>query len=220
VALQGIFAMLGPGPYPLKLEATLPDGSKQSFEQSIIVKLPDPPYPNDPMLTVDPETIDPAITVPESQQIATITAPATPDKLWQGIFQLPVDPDYCLKSRFGNRRAYNGGGFDNFHAGLDFGICSPIHPFDIYAPADGVVVFTGKLIVRGNATIIDHGWGIYTGYWHQEEILVNVGDHVKTGQLIGKIGQTGRVTGPHLHWEVWVNGVQVNPTEWLNKSYP
>jgi murein DD-endopeptidase MepM/ murein hydrolase activator NlpD len=218
VALQGVFAMLDPGLYPLKLVATLGDGRIQSFEQRVLVKSGN--YPNDPMLTVDPETIDPAITVPESQQIATITTPATPDKAWQGIFQLPVDPDYCLKSRFGNRRAYNGGGFDNFHAGLDFGICSPIHPFDIYAPADGVVVFTGKLIVRGNATIIDHGWGIYTGYWHQEEILVNVGDHVKTGQLIGKIGQTGRVTGPHLHWEVWVNGIQVNPTEWLNNSYP
>lgn len=219
-ALQGVYAMLDPGPYPLKLEASLPDGSKQSFEQMVIIKTPITPYPNDPMLTVDPETIDPAITEPENQQVATIATPATTEKFWQGIFQLPVDPTYCLKSGFGNRRAYNGGGYDNFHAGLDFGICSPDHPFDIYAPAGGVVVFTGKLIVRGNATIIDHGWGLYTGYWHQEEILVNVGDHVKAGQLIGKIGQTGRVTGPHLHWEIWVNGIQVNPTDWLNNTYP
>ncbi len=218
--LQGIHAMLNPGPYPLKLEASLPNGTKQSFEQMVLVVTPITPYPNDPMLTVDPETIDPAITKPENQQIAEITAPATAEKFWQGMFNLPVDQIYCLKSWFGNRRAYNGGGYDNFHAGLDFGICSPIKPFDIYAPADGVVVYTGKLIVRGNATIIDHGWGIYTGYWHQEEILVNVGDHVKAGQLIGKIGDTGRVTGPHLHWEIWVNGIQVNPSEWLNNTYP
>jgi len=219
-ALQGVHALLDPGPYPLKLEATLPDGSKQSFEQMIVVKTPAVPYPNDPMLAVDPATIDPAITGPENDQIAKIASLATPEKLWQGMFQLPVDQVYCLKSWFGNRRAYNGGGYDNFHAGLDFGICSPTHPFDIYAPADGVVVFTGKLVVRGNATVVDHGWGIYTGYWHQEEILVKVGDHVKAGQLIGHIGQTGRVTGPHLHWEVWVNGIQVDPLAWLNNTYP
>lgn len=218
VALQGVFAMLEPGLYPLKLEASLPDGRKQSFEQR--VQIQSGYYPDDPMLSVDPETIDPAITLPENQQIATIASPATPAKLWQGMFQLPVAEDYCTKSRFGSRRAYNGGTYDSFHGGLDFGVCSAIHPFDIYAPADGVVVFTGQLTVRGNATIIDHGWGVYTGYWHQEEILVNVGDHVTTGQLIGKIGKTGRVTGPHLHWEVWVNGIQVNPAEWLNNTYP
>ena len=220
VSLQGIHAMLETGPYPLKLEATMADGTKQYFEQMVVVKTPQNPYPYDPMLNVDPETIDPAITVPENNQIASVTSKATLEKFWNGIFQLPVDPDYCVKSRFGNRRAYNGGNFDNFHAGLDFGICSAGNPFNIYAPAGGVVVYTGKLIVRGNATIIDHGWGIYTGYWHQKEILVNVGDRVTAGQLIGLIGDTGRVTGPHLHWEVWVNGIQVNPTDWLNNTYP
>lgn len=219
-ALQGIYALLTPGPYPLDLTATLSDGSKQSFEQMVIVKTPNNPYPNDPMLSVDPATIDPAVTQPEIDQITSITSTANPEKFWQDMFQLPVAQDYCVKSRFGNRRAYNGGGYDNFHAGLDFGICSATNPFDIFAPAAGVVVYTGKLIVRGNATIIDHGWGVYTGYWHQEDILVNVGDKVTTGQLIGHIGSTGRVTGPHLHWEVWVNGEQVNPTDWLNVVYP
>ena len=220
VALQGTHAMLTPGPYPLRLDATLPDGSKQSFEQMVIVKTPITPYPFDPMLSVDPATIDPGTTGPETKLVETITAPATPQKMWQGVFLLPVDPIYCLKSWFGNRRAYNGGEYESFHGGLDFGICSPIKPFDIYSPADGVVVYTGELIVRGNATIIDHGWGVYTGYWHQEKILVNVGDHVSAGQLIGQIGKTGRVTGPHLHWEIWVNGVQVNPSDWLNAVYP
>jgi murein DD-endopeptidase MepM/ murein hydrolase activator NlpD len=76
------------------------------------------------------------------------------------------------------------------------------------------------LTVRGNATIIDHGQGIFTGYWHQEEIDVKVGDRVEPGQLIGLIGATGRVTGPHLHWEIWVNGVQVDPIQWLENTYP
>jgi murein DD-endopeptidase MepM/ murein hydrolase activator NlpD len=74
--------------------------------------------------------------------------------------------------------------------------------------------------VRGNTTIIDHGWGIYTAYFHQAEIKVGVGDVVLPGQDIGTIGATGRVTGPHLHWEIWVNGVQVQPLSWLENIYP
>jgi murein DD-endopeptidase MepM/ murein hydrolase activator NlpD len=149
-----------------------------------------------------------------------MTAPATPDKLWQGMFQLPVDIQYCVRSRFGTRRSYNNGALFTFHSGLDFGVCSQAHPLDIYAPADGVVIFTGLKTVRGNVTIIDHGWGIYSGIFHQSEILVAVGDHVTAGQLIGKIGATGRVTGPHLHWDLWVNGIQVDPVTWLNQEFP
>jgi murein DD-endopeptidase MepM/ murein hydrolase activator NlpD len=136
------------------------------------------------------------------------------------MFQLPVDSQYCVRSRFGTRRSYNNGALFTFHSGLDFGVCSQTHPLDIYAPADGVVIFTGLKTVRGNVTIIDHGWGIYSGIFHQSAILVAVGDHVTAGQLIGKIGATGRVTGPHLHWDLWVNGVQVDPTIWLNQEFP
>ncbi len=83
-----------------------------------------------------------------------------------------------------------------------------------------MVVFAGPLTVRGNATYIDHGWGVYTGYLHQSQLLVQAGDRVETGQLIGMVGNTGRVTGPHLHWEVWVGGVPVQPLEWTSQSYP
>ena len=86
--------------------------------------------------------------------------------------------------------------------------------------ADGVVVFAGPLTVRGNATMIDHGQGIYTGYMHQSEIFVEPGQRVKAGDLIGLVGGTGRVEGPHLHWEVWVGGIQVDPIDWLMNSYP
>jgi murein DD-endopeptidase MepM/ murein hydrolase activator NlpD len=83
-----------------------------------------------------------------------------------------------------------------------------------------VVVFAGPLTVRGNATYIDHGWGVYTGYLHQSQLLVQAGDRVETGQLIGMVGNTGRATGPHLHWEVWVGGVPVQPLDWTSQSYP
>jgi murein DD-endopeptidase MepM/ murein hydrolase activator NlpD len=131
-----------------------------------------------------------------------------------------VDSQYCVRSGYGNRRTYNGGVLNTFHTGIDFGVCSESHPFDVYAPADGVVVFTGLKTVRGNATIIDHGWGVFSGLYHQEEIYVKAGDHVTAGQLIGKIGATGRVTGAHLHWDLWVNGIQVNPLLWLDKAFP
>jgi len=81
-------------------------------------------------------------------------------------------------------------------------------------------VFAAPLIVRGNATIIDHGWGVYTGYWHQSRIEVQVGQRVETGQIIGYQGATGRVTGPHLHWEMWVAGEQVDPLEWTETAFP
>ena len=90
----------------------------------------------------------------------------------------------------------------------------------ISTAANGVVVFAGETIVRGNATIIDHGWGIFSGYYHQSESYVQTGDQVESGQVIGLVGASGRVTGAHLHWEVWVNGVQVNPMIWLEKSFP
>ena len=81
-------------------------------------------------------------------------------------------------------------------------------------------MFAGPWTVRGNATVIDHGWGVYSGFWHQSAIQVQVGDMVEQNQVIGLVGGTGRVTGAHLHWELWVNGVQVDPLDWLIQAYP
>ncbi len=219
VTLQGIHAMLTPGPYPLRLEATLPDGSRQSYEQMVIVQSGF--YPNDPVLLVEPETIDPAVTEPETQKILELTQPATPTRYWQGIFQAPAYDPNCFTSRYGNRRTYIGSGtgeeYSSFHSGVDF--CGG-EGLPILAPADGVIIFADFLTVRGNATIIDHGWGVYSGIWHQSQIKVTVGQVVRKGELIGVVGGTGRVTGAHLHWEVWANGTQVNPLEWLEKVFP
>jgi murein DD-endopeptidase MepM/ murein hydrolase activator NlpD len=214
VALQGVHAMLPPGPYPLRLEATLPDGSTQAFEQNILVRSGN--YPKE-ALKVDPSYVDPAVTEPENIQLFSIVEPATPEKYWNGLFSAPsVYPD-CFTSWFGSRRSYNDSEYIYFHSGVDF--CGG-EGLQIFAPADGVVIFAGPLTVRGNATIIDHGHGVYSGIWHQSEILVSVGEKVTKGQEIGLVGGTGRVTGAHLHWEVIVNGIQVNPEDWLAKVYP
>ena len=217
VALQGVHVMLDPGYYPLTLSGTLPDGTPFAFSQMVYVQ--DGNYPYDPPLVVNSETVDVEKTRPEDLHWAEITSPASPQRLWNGIFGSPV-PDYyadCYPSRFGNRRSYNGSSYDFFHTGLDF--CGQVGT-DIYAPADGVVVFAEPTIVRGNATVIDHGWGVYTAYAHQSEFLVSVGDRVTKGQLIGRVGETGRVSGPHLHWEVIVGGVQVDPLQWLARVFP
>ena len=108
--------------------------------------------------------------------------------------------------------------FDRYHTGADLG-GAPIGT-PIYAPADGVVVDTGLLDARGYITIIDHGWGVYTGYWHQSAIFVRPGDTVTAGQQIGTIGNTGRSTAPHLHWEMRVHGVVVDPMQWVREEMP
>jgi murein DD-endopeptidase MepM/ murein hydrolase activator NlpD len=221
VALQGVYGMLDPGLYPLRIDATLLDNSIQSFEQMVLVKSGN--FPNETINGVDPNTIDPNVTVPEDHWLFSLVAPITLDKYWQGMFQLPVDVE-CVRSGYGNRRSYNGGVLQSFHSGVDFGICSTVHPFDVYAPADGTVVAiqsdAGHETVRGNATIIDHGLGVYSGLYHQAEIFVAVGDHISAGQLIGKIGETGRANGIHLHWDLFVNEVQVDPLIWMDKKFP
>jgi murein DD-endopeptidase MepM/ murein hydrolase activator NlpD len=219
VALQGVHALLEPSVYPLLIEATFPDGTKQSFEQMVLVT--EGGYLSEEIPLNDPSTLDPATTESELQNILALTAPFTAVRYWNSIFNSPaVDPN-CFTSRYGTRRTYKVINSDievpGFHTGLDF--CGG-EGLQIFAPAPGRVVFAAPLTVRGNATIIDHGWGIYSGFWHQSQILVNVGDMVEQGQVVGIVGGTGRVTGAHLHWEVWVNGVQVNPLDWLNQAYP
>ena len=218
VALQGVYALLEPGVYPLRLETTLSDGSVQSFEQMVLVTAGD--YYSEE-LYVDPATIDPAVTEPENQNVIALTSPFTPTQYWSGIFTSPaVYPDQ-FTSRFGVRRTYHGLGteltIEGFHTGLDF---AGGEGLQIFAPAAGQVVFAAPLTVRGYATIIDHGLGVYSGFWHQSQILVKVGERVEQGQVIGLVGGTGRATGAHLHWELWANGVQVDPLDWLSQVYP
>jgi murein DD-endopeptidase MepM/ murein hydrolase activator NlpD len=174
-------------------------------------------YGEDPAINVDPTTIDPEVTEPEEKLVRQITAVNTPERYWSGMFQYPVD-EPCLTAGYGGSRGYNGT-FHYYHTGIDFGVCTASNA-NIYAAAPGKVVFAGPLVVRGNAVIIDHGWGVYTGYWHQAELRVQEGEFVEAGQQLGIIGTTGRSTGYHLHFEVWVNGVQVDPTEWLSNEYP
>jgi murein DD-endopeptidase MepM/ murein hydrolase activator NlpD len=218
VALQGVHALTEPGFYPLIVEGELETGVPFGFSQMLLVSPGNYIFES---LVVPPETIDPANTKPEDEIWYALPVSATPQRLWDGAFQSPVAPSPCgFTDTFGHRRSYNGSPYNYFHTGLDFCYNYNNEVNEIFAPADGVVVFAGELVVRGNAVMIDHGWGVYTGYMHQEEILVDVGDRVETGQVIGLVGDTGRVNGPHLHLEVWAGEVQVDPMDWLDRTYP
>lgn len=222
IALQGVHRMNRTGIYPFYLKVSFADGSSYEFEQTILLKPMTAVFDNP--LTVDPATTNSDTTKAEDELVRTLTANATPTRYWQGPFIAPIDvaPNYrlypdCVTSDYGNLRSYNGSPYNFYHTGLDLFACG--NTLNIYAVAPGVVVYADFLTVRGGYTVIDHGWGVYSAYGHQSEMSVQVGDRVEAGQRIGLIGKTGRVDGPHLHWEVWVNGVLVNPMDWINNSF-
>ena len=80
------------------------------------------------------------------------------------------------------------------------------YEFKYLRACTGKVIYTGQMNIRGNTLFIDHGQGVVSGYAHMQEFKVNLGDIVEQGQLIGLIGKAGRVTGPHLHWDIFING--------------
>jgi len=214
-ALQGIPRLADPGPTDLILTAKDAKGNPFSIQQRMLIY--EVNYGYDAPLQVADNFVDPTITNPEQDFLLKTVADAPAEKLWNGPFEYPVKDHECQPSVYGRLRSYNGSDYTYFHSGIDF-CASESTP--IYAAADGVVVFAGPLTVRGNATIISHGWGVYTGYWHQSKIDVTVGQKVKAGDTIGMAGATGRVTGPHLHFEVLVGDVQVDPLPWLAGYYP
>ncbi len=216
VALQGIEATVPIGLASLTIAGQAASGDIFAIDQMLLLE--EGGFLKDPPLYVDNDTIDPAITGPEEDTIRSLTAPVTATRHWNSQWTPALDDITCIISGYGNLRSYNDSDFIYHHTGIDYGVCAP--SLDIYATAPGVVVFSGDLTVRGHTIIIDHGWGVYSAYYHQASTAVNTGDTVTQGQVIGTVGATGRVTGPHLHWEIWVGGVQVNPSNWLLNTYP
>jgi murein DD-endopeptidase MepM/ murein hydrolase activator NlpD len=211
----GVHAMSETGPFPLRISMTLDDGTTQTFEQMLVLKSGG--YGNDSEIVVDDIYVDPDTIASEDAIMNAILTQVTPDRYWDGKFQYPID-EPCIGGYFGRRRSYNYGALLYYHTGLDFSVCA--QNLNIYAPAAGEVVFADSMVIRGNAVLIDHGWGIYSGYWHLSEFNVEEGDFVQPGDLIGLIGSTGRSLGPHLHFEIDILGTPVNPQTWLDEVFP
>ncbi len=149
----------------------------------------------------------------EQAQVKEVLANDSPTKLWQGGFVEPVAGKRT--GIFGSVRVMNGQA-RNPHNGEDIGA-----PFGtpVAATNDGVVRLTVDHFFSGKGVFLDHGLGFYSMYFHLSEVLVKDGDIVKAGEIVGKVGATGRATGPHLHWGVKLNGARVNPYALLDLPF-
>ncbi len=136
--------------------------------------------------------------------------------------QTVIDTDFIppvdgrLSSLFGLKRFFNDQP-KNPHSGLD--IAAPAGTA-IVAPAPARVIDTGNYYYNGNTVFLDHGQGLISGYFHMSEIKVQPGQEVNQGDMLGTVGETGRVTGPHLHWNVYLNRTKVDPSLFISSYIP
>ncbi|HSH04893.1 MAG TPA: M23 family metallopeptidase, partial [Anaerolineae bacterium] len=166
-------------------------------------------------LTGTAAAIDQAAIDAERAQLFELWNQKTPVPLWDTPFQPPIDQYLQYSSLYGARRSYNGGPYRTYHEGVDY---SAYGGTPVYAPAAGTVVVAEQLYVRGGAVIIDHGLGLYTGFYHLSEILVEPNSTVTPGQQIGAVGTTGLSTGNHLHWDFLVNGTWIDALSWQEQQ--
>jgi len=148
----------------------------------------------------------------EREHLAQIWSQYGANPLWSGQFTEPLAEYLGISSRYGARRSYGGGPYDRYHEGLDF---SAFGGTPVYAPAAGTAVVAEMLAVRGGAVILDHGLGVFTGFYHLSEVAVEPGQAISPGEMVGRVGSTGLSTGNHLHWDLLVGGNWVDPEAWL-----
>jgi murein DD-endopeptidase MepM/ murein hydrolase activator NlpD len=161
-------------------------------------------------LTVDPKFVSPprealARIQKESETVRAIFDAVSPERYWTGPFLLPV-PGKPI-SEFGKRSVYNGQPRSP-HTGTDFAGATGT---PIKAPNAGRVVLAANLYYSGNTIILDHGYGLYSYFGHMSAFSAQEGDMVAAGDVVGEVGATGLVTGPHLHWSVRLAGTRVDP---------
>lgn len=209
--LVGTSALMAPGDYSLDIEL-ISGGAEVAFSLPIVVT----PgrygfqYINPPASLswlMDPGAMD-----AEAAYLAQWRQLRSPSRHWELPLALPLATVVPVSAAYGDRRSY-GGMVDGYHSGVDYRAWGGMN---VIAPADGTVVMVDSLAVRGNAVLIDHGWGLVTGYWHLSAVHVRPGDLVSRGDVFAQVGSTGLSTGAHLHWEVWVNGVSVDGQQWLD----
>lgn len=151
----------------------------------------------------------------ELARLESVFTTSTPERLWDETgFQMPILA--ALTSPFGAFRSFNGT-LNTRHTGWDIRttLGNPV-----MASAAGRVVYSGHQEIRGNYVVIDHGYGVYSGYAHFSTTHVTRGQLVEKGQVLGTTGSTGRTSGPHFHWEMAVNGSWVDCVQFLELWQP
>lgn len=161
---------------------------------------------------VDPPADEMARIKADRELVRQALAQRLPERLWVLPFVRPVPGD--VSSLYGLKRVFNGQP-RGVHKGLD--LRGP-QGQPVLACADGQVALTGNLYFSGNVVYINHGEGVFTAYLHLSEILVQNGERVRKGQVVGLVGATGRVTGPHLHLSLLVQGESVDPQPFLTTA--
>ncbi len=213
VAMLAFPPLLEPGRYQIALRIWI-EAEEQMLSLPIMVTAGRYDYERIDLPSDRQTLLDPTLSQLEREKIAALRTLRSAERWWEFPFTLPLEAS--VTSYYGSRRSY-GGGFTSFHAGTDF---RAEKGTPVLAPASGKVVLAEPLLVRGHAILIDHGWGVVTGYWHLSRIDVEPEQFVSPGDPLGAVGNTGLSTGPHLHWEMWVNGVSVSALQWLNPFAP
>lgn len=215
VGLLGIDLQDIPGTHELKVEIQMGESVSQRSINVLVVKerfaVEHLKLPKD---KVDLDDKAAARWKAEQEQIRKALAEESAMRLWRAGFVEPVRGKRT--GIFGSMRIMNGQP-RNPHSGEDIGAPAGT---DVIASNDGVVRLTVDHIFSGRGIYVDHGLGLYSMYFHLSEVLVKDGDLVKAGQVIGKVGATGRATGPHLHWGAKINGARVNPYALLALPFP
>ena len=152
----------------------------------------------------------------DAERLASFfSEPGSPKKLWDGAFLWPSTG--VVSSVFGARRSYGGRPATGSHSGVDLANAAGT---PVLCPARGRVVLAEWLESFGNVVMLDHGQGVYSYYLHMQSSAVSVGQTVNRDRCLGRMGQEGIATGPHVHWSVAVAGVRVDPMEWVERSVP
>lgn len=201
--------------YPVRITVYTAGGSALAWDG--VVKVESGEFIRENQFTIPSakyHLLDPEVQVNEDTRLISVYSVVTPERFWEGQFSLPANAP--TTSPFGSVRGFNDGSIRR-HTGLDFRMSSGT---PIKSSASGRVVFARQLDIHGNTVIIDHGWGVFSAYSHFSEMYVVPGQMVLQGEVLGLSGNTGRSTGPHLHWEIAVNGVWVSPAEFAKLKLP
>lgn len=166
-------------------------------------------------LTGEAAAIDQEAIAAERARLFQVWSRVTPAPQWSGPFQLPIDNYLRVSSNYGARRSYNGGPYASYHEGVDF---SAYEGTPVYASAAGTVVVAEMLYVRGGAVIVDHGLGVYTGYYHMSAVHAQPGQQVAPGDLVGEVGTEGLSSGNHLHWDLLAAATWVDAAAWQEEG--
>ena len=208
IAIVGIPLSVKPGAQQIESAGqrlSFQVGSKKYVEQRITIKNQQQVNPNAKNLA----RIEKELT--EQTRAYRQFSPRQPSNL---LFDKPVNGP--LSSPFGLRRFFNGEE-RNPHSGLDF---AANRGTPIKAPAAGTVILVGDYFFNGKTVFVDHGQGLISMFCHLSEIGVKVGDELPRGGVLGKVGATGRATGPHLHWNVSLNDARVDPAIFIGAFKP